>query len=1034
MMASTKTKNTMEWIMQYIRLFLASLVVIAISLINSSCGGGDSDGDNTDIGGDEAVEVIIREDNPNIPVDHEGTVEGNARYYSVPTEGYKAAVTVTGLTNLIEVRLEDEILLVSTNDNPVIFNRTYLPNTVVNLSIEKQPFLQECLTTSGSSGTISPDSTLNFSISCTDSSVPSYPEFSYIYSINTESINLEWGDSEDRDSTASSIAYRIYYSTLQSNVQNRIAPSVTTAQGVLQASLTALSADTSYYLAIEAFDPEGNTSELSDIRELRTLALPNQLTGIPYYVIDSQNITIADDTWTIVLTEFTGVPQVGDTLIRDTGSNTEVKKILSVTTNSANYEFQIEAGDISDIFQRVTLSSEISLTEEDFLSTSPRLANRSANKFIDKLQFTLGACRSTDTTLTADQLNQFSWYWVTTEKPKVKNNIQYSLADGVTGSLDFSGTLKVGTGVNWTVLDGISGEFTCDIVGLPLTRIIPPTPNFPLYTRVEFDTQLKLTFSGENELTADAKMYAYRDVSARLVHNSTTDEWEFDQSVSEAKLGLDGELEFATRMNSKLALLPKISTTFYETASVSLTADVGTSFNFEGLLIDVDDPLYKFRDRPFILNELKADADVALLLNADLSIGPFTFYELPEYELYRSDPLTFFDTPEVCTNDSTNKESCEKLKRVSPNSETNTIDLEFYTIDGVLNPFDLDTVKWQVHPDNGYIEVKKDEDPRKATAHVYDEGSYTVVASGHGLLPGARKYAQFLIGNSCQFGLGEEIPPEAEKYIYLDSGFVLPDNISFLNEGSGYVETCQFTDEPYIHNTLNNSQIQTINERLCTYYSGYKHGPCIVTSSVHETSTIDGSLIREEVTTSEFQYDHGFPVSLVETNTVGDNKFTKKWKYKKIPIPGSNWSSSFPIYYEYWKGIIGDKFLYKIDIDPESRLMKTNVYYESGIKRAEWLIGNISIDLPPPPDEPDGINIFVSSHPFVYVHALIGDDGDTIYSKSWFPNGKLQDHSEFDENGRTVFIQCLYYNDQDVPVQFNDRLPEHEHRCIDRLN
>jgi len=394
----------------FFRSFIPS---IAIIIALTACGGGGG-GDAGAGGNPDPLAIITRADNPNIPAEHTGTEKNNSRIYAVNPNGYKVSVLPTGLNGQVTLKLGNELLDMEANVLST-FATTFADGTFVTVTIESQPFLQEC-TFAGSvnTGMVSLDATLQLQLDCVDSTSPAAPFISLIYSATVDSINLDWKDAIDRDTAANAIAYRVYWSLDRAQVENRTAPSTSIATGVLSTQLASLQAGTLYYLALEAIDADGNVSALSDIRSMNTLETPNVLTGTPYYVLAQTDVSVLDNTWSVPDTAFSSAPQVGDVLMSEFSDSFEIVKITSLSFNAGVYDIQVVVSDITEVYETLTINNDIGFS--DAVPVTGGTALKSSLSGIETFSrgISPSLCRSTSTELSSEQLAQITFIPINT--------------------------------------------------------------------------------------------------------------------------------------------------------------------------------------------------------------------------------------------------------------------------------------------------------------------------------------------------------------------------------------------------------------------------------------------------------------------------------------------------------------------------------------------------------------------------------------------------------------------------------------------
>jgi len=860
------------------------LILCIFTSVIISCGGSGSDpATETDLTDESTTPFVIssRDENPNIPPEHVGILENNTRYYATNPDGFQVSVLTNGLIGSVFLKLDEELLQVDEN-TAATFQSTFVAGTEVTVSIDSQPFLQECSFAGGvNSGTIQPDSTLQLQLNCIDSNTPAAPFISMIYSTAVDSINLEWENSVDRDSSANDIAYRVYWSTDRDAVENRTATFVPIPTGVVNTLINNLQTGTLYYIAIEAFDLDGNISALSNISKINTLAVPNVFTGTPLHNLDNNSISISGLTWTAPSSIFNSTPQAGDVLISDLGTTTQIARIVSLVLNSGNYVIETEEGDFSDIFSQLTIANEIgyhssiddsNIVTNTSIASNTSVVNTTANKtsstIIPREKISPSLCRSTDgTTLTTEQLNQIVVEPIREFEPRVNNNLSFDVSNlSVTGDVEFVNKVTLGVKVGYELSDSVTGVFICDLAGLPRTistfkfYIYTPTPipiPIPIYVDIKGDIQIKVNLNAEIKAEANIQATVTGTQTAMLSYDSDLDRW-VKTSTADFNYGVDKTLGYGARANARAAVIPKLTLTMQKIASIFVKADSGANSKISATGLDPSGPIAKFRNPlfPFILEEFSVDADVNVSMGADIAIFDNTILEFTETNIYSTEPLRIFDTQKICVNQGADRDNCSSYKKISQSSNEKRFELELYPVDGVnifgntgLNKTDISSIDWKVTPDNGHIEVNS-ADPRKATFVAYDDQSYTIVASATGSLGEAgRKYTTFGLSKNCQYGLGEEPPEEYQQYfVGYEYGYLFPSGLDVSDSKKDVHEICTFNDSGI-----------TSKPVVATYYAGQRNGMFMYELDVsdwdspqlaHRVELLyqNGSMIKEKTT------------------------------------------------------------------------------------------------------------------------------------------------------------------------------------------
>ena len=607
---------------------------ILILLLLTACGGGGGDaGGNPDF-----LDFTIRADNPNIPAEHTGTEKNNSRIYAVNLNGYKVSVLPTGLNGQVTLKLGNELLDMEANVLST-FATTFIDGTYVTVTIESQPFLQECRFAGGvNTGMVSLDATLQLQLDCVDSTSPAAPFISLIYSATVDSINLDWKDAIDRDTAANSIAYRMYWSSDRTQVENRTAPSTSIVAGVLSTQLANLQAGTLYYLALEAIDADGNVSALSDIRSMNTLETPNVLTGTPYFVLAQTDVSVLDNTWSVPDTAFSSAPQVGDVLMSEFSDSFEIVKITSLSLNAGVYDIQVVVSDITEVYETLTINNDIGFS--DAVPVAGGTAFKSSPSGIEAFEkgISPSLCRSTSTELSAEQLAQITFTPINTISPRVINKLQLSnllsLSPELTGSVEVQAEMQLGAEVGFDISGNLSGEYICELAGFPiqLPKLRYSIGPLPIIQEFALDAKIKLTLDAKVGVNGSAKAFATRTMGVKLFYNPITGQWE-TQDTDNFSTKAENKLDYGARAVLRAAIIPKVTTRLNYAARISLAVDAGVDGRISVIPLTKYDPIAEFRTLPFLLEDFTAAINAKLLFAADLTILGRNFVNFPEREV-----------------------------------------------------------------------------------------------------------------------------------------------------------------------------------------------------------------------------------------------------------------------------------------------------------------------------------------------------------------------------------------------------------------
>ena len=831
---------------------LRNLIVVTLCLILiSACGGGGGKGSSSDTGGQNGTpttagfEVQAREENPEVPPEFEGEATNNARRYITADGAFKTKLKVSGLNGSLVLKLNDELLHIK-EDGEHFFQSTFVADTEVITSIDTLPILQECDFVGGvNSGYTQSDAEISFAINCEDSSKPSQANIRQLFSTEPTSISLKWDAAFDLKDVPAELRYKIYWSEDLSEVEDRTATSTTTDSAVLESDLSGLSPGTEYHIAVVALDTDANESNLVDIHALSTIVTPTEFTGTPFFVLEYDDVTVNGTEWTASSSLFSTVPVAGNIIVSVFPGSYEIRVITSISNVAGSYVMSTEEGSMSDIVSKLSISSDMAFGISS--TTSNSLAKRRAAGFSKAAEEPptkfAAICRSLETELEISSTDQIYFTPINKFEPRAINNLSFDFGNllnpTLSGSFKYIGTVSLGAEIGFELSDSISGSVICELKGFPLSKTLKYSVyGLPVIQDISFDAQLSLSFSGEVKLEGSTKTIASVSFTTTLQQDTASNEWEIVPSL-DAGYEIDNKLEYGATLTARAALLPKIETTLYKSATVFLKADAGVDADVKARLLGSDEPFAKFRTLPFLVEEFSSVADVKLNAGADLTVFGETYAEIPEREVAKTEPLRIFDTPLICSNkDAEDRDKCETQKIIHNNPSTREYQLEVKIFDGENNKYDLSSVEWHVTPDNGYIEVNKD-DPRKAKFIAHDAQAYTVIASvdDYILKEAGRKYTQFSVTGECQYGLGKPLAAEYDKYwideenienLYVGrdrqdlgsqrldlehAGYFFPPGIDAPENESDFNETCVF-DNGRITVNYKGGQRQGMSQKL----------------------------------------------------------------------------------------------------------------------------------------------------------------------------------------------------------------------------
>lgn len=803
---------------------LKTFLVLLCFTFLYACGGGSGD-----TGDEESNNFDGRVDVTDIPAEYEGARSQNARMYEVEEGAFKTSVLVSGLDGVLTLSLDDEIATINSNGKH-LFQATYSSNQSVTLNIDTQPESQDCFFVGGiNSGYTQPNAELEFYINCQTSNSPSAPFIDKIYSATTDSFSIEWKDSIDINDDKQNLVYIIYWSELKEQVEDLSADSLITNAGSLSLTISNLSANTDYYVAIRAQDPDGNKSRLSYIGKIKTIKQENEWTGVPYFLLDRDSISVTETEWIAPISLFSSLPNPGNILIANNIDSAEYAKVISISSVGSNYEIQVSQADLSDLFNKLSLSSDVGLDIIGSAITAQTITTQKStiNAYSNAASVVVGdivfsdeylgikyspvpgplglVCRAATIKGDIEIFEDISFEPFQNEyEPRAINQLEFNFttAPYLSGFYAFQGSISIGGKIHFQNKKKVSGSITCDIKNLPavIKRTIIPVPIgpyvIPVPQTVETDLQLKFSFDAKAEASIETQVVATSTLD--VFYSADTNQFQIDPI--EPSYWPEAEIKTATNLDARLSIVPKLLTVIAGTGKLFVKSDVGVDVNLDASNTGENDVIAKFRTTPYVIDSFSISTNTKHLVGAEFSIGRFGI-KSPEATIYTTDAKRIFDSPKICINrvDANTSSLCKTEKqRKNGFPKEKEYELEVHLLDGENNKYDLNSIQWYVTPDNGYLEVNKD-DPRKAVFKPGDNKGYTIVASHHGKLGDiARKYVEFsFTDDECNFGLGNRI--SGKYYVNDQMGFFFPpgkdtEEDSEVDYTMAYHETCEIID------------------------------------------------------------------------------------------------------------------------------------------------------------------------------------------------------------------------------------------------
>lgn len=840
------------------------IMMTLLTLALVSCGGGSEGGNNA--GGNEDdhnsadTTFLPREEREDVPVEHEGLVTDKSRFYARSANGFGALVNVSGLDGELRLLLNNQEALDIEANGSFRFGSTFLGGTEVSVSIATSPNTQDCQITGSATQIIQSDSMAIFDVECSNTNAPPPPVIELVYSGSQNTIEIQWTDIDEINSDQSS--YRILLSENENGITDGTATLFDIEPGNSSRILDGLLSNQDYFIAMQAVSEQGIVSELSTTARVRTNTDPVVLKNVTRIDVNLDEITISDSTWTIPIDQLESAPSVGDYLIGQSANDVQIVLITQLISEAENYIATVEAAGLGDLIQSMSISSNLSV---DIFSTTPSAQAKgekpssTSSEKSQRLPFNPSLCRSFTGELSDTELNQITVELNTAFNPRVQNDISFDYtnaeAPSIFGSIMFEGDIELSLGIGFEITAELEGQYTCRVLEIPKT-LVYSIGGVPVLQRVTLTADVILVLKSELNLEANVKQTTRMTINAGLEYDEESSTWSPVAEASEHTFSPKMSLDYAARLNSQLSLVPKIETTFYESARVDMTFKADANARAEIRVLSTNDPSYEFRNNPFLLTDFSADVKAEVSMSADFTLFGHQLFALPKQTLYDTGTARIFDLPKLCISPMNDSETCSDFKKISRQS-SRRYELEIFLYDGVNNPADLNSIQWQVSPPNGILEIDP-EDPRKIIFEAYDDGAYTIVVSSHGVLGRpARQYATFILtGEDCQYGLGEPMPDQYEQYFEIGKGYLIPNNVTEPNNLLSFYETCEFYVGDNEIRSPDTVRAEEVNLRV-EFYGGKRNGLLRFGDSIIPQHKIrqgyqNGNIINHLVTIEDF--------------------------------------------------------------------------------------------------------------------------------------------------------------------------------------
>ncbi len=610
------------------------------------------------------------------------------------------------------------------------------------------------------------------------------PEIVQITPASTTSITLAWLPTA-MSIPASQVSYAVYVST-----SNPFKPSSanlkTTVVGTAQATLSGLSAATTYYVIVIAKDNKGKTIAGTKYASTSTFKVP--IVKNPAVAVNTSaalGLGISTQIGNILsFSKTTGAknPPVNSILLSNDRDGYQLQKVNKVSVSGSTINVTTSPAALSDALKQATVSNRMQLFDVSSAKSNASVANkvqaqaliaangsRTSQMSWDNAYLT---GQQTDHAYQAPQLvvkpnaaanqhqilmrqsasvsEEVSFKATVDFTPSLQSELSWSPTRGITsGKLIASGTLSVDLNAAYNFKAAASYNPTPVVLSTKTYTSRYFVGEVPVYQVVTLTITSKITASASAAINAVTDAKASQTVTVGANYNPATGQWVpvLDSNGSKT---LTAQLNINGGVKAQVRLIPEVKVTYYKVVSGTLSVEPYLDGTIQETQIS-SDPVLLAALAPNIMEPSQFDVNFGVQSNISVNMSA----------LWRDIKLL---SPTTIATKNYPLLSLPSLQLQSIDSSTLKIGqaqtLTLSIINGVNDNFNPDSIQWQVIPATaGSItsqECKSYLIGYTCTASLTPQkaGKINVLASGYGNLGEvARQYAistASLVG--CQIG------------------------------------------------------------------------------------------------------------------------------------------------------------------------------------------------------------------------------------------------------------------------------------------
>jgi antitoxin component YwqK of YwqJK toxin-antitoxin module len=336
----------------------------------------------------------------------------------------------------------------------------------------------------------------------------------------------------------------------------------------------------------------------------------------------------------------------------------------------------------------------------------------------------------TSSHLRADKDDRFKVNPFVTFEPQLKNHLVWKV-DPFSKELLLAG---VNVNINGTLTAGIGAEFNFDQAGSVTTQAIPVFSRsftmryfiggVPVYQRNTLSLKVVLSAEASSKVHADAeaKTSVSVQMGAQLNFDGT---WALTPPSAEFDKSFIVNVSAHGQATGRIRLIPNLQVEFYRTLAVDGSVEPILVGEIAAEMIGKADIVESFGFLRTQLTQLDFTLQAETFMGVSFGIFSKKIPLLKKTQLGETRSWLLFSLPKLSVSGGSGKVG-------------EPITLTATTEDGVKNPFNEGSIRWNVYPNKGSISGGK-----TGTFVPSEEGSYTVFFSGHSRVgdPDGRQFA-----------------------------------------------------------------------------------------------------------------------------------------------------------------------------------------------------------------------------------------------------------------------------------------------------